>query len=146
MPPSPPSEGQPLASPTQSAAAPNTSAQSRQILINLGSAILCLSFFLPWIKILGAGLNGVDIQKNLSSYRLIWLMPLLAIVVLALNVAKRDTSFVRRLAGLCPFVILAYALNHLGSDLFKLLEFGAWLALISGAALVLIPGERKTPA
>ena len=109
---------------------------------------MVLSFFLPWITFLGAKLNGVDIQKSFSSYWFVWLMPLLALVALILNMANQNTSFIRRIAGLCPFAILAYSTNRLGNDLIEHLEFGAWLALITGAALVFIPGEGKptTPA
>ena len=71
-------------------------------------------------------------------------MPILAAVALVLNLAGRDTNVVRRLAGLVPFIILAVALNRLGSDLFKALEIGAWVALAAGAALVCIPNDPKT--
>jgi hypothetical protein len=150
MPSSPPSQGQPLTSQssTQPAAtaSPDSSATLGHNLVSLSAAALCLSFFLPWIKILGAGVNGFHIQKLFESYRLVWLMPVLAIVVFVLNVASINTSAIRRLAGLCPFAILVYAMTRLGVDLLKVLEIGGWLALIAGAALVFIPSERKTTA
>ena len=146
-----PSEQQPLAS---SPATPVTPAQAdsspklRYTLVSFSAAVLVLSFFLPWIPFLGANLSGMDIQKNFSSYQLVWLMPLLALIALILNLARQNAGFIRRIAGLCPYAILVYSMNRLGSDLIKHLELGAWLALIAGAALVFIPGERKptTPA
>ena len=72
-----------------------------------------------------------------------WLLPLLAAITFALNVMGLNTNLLRRFAGLCPFVILVYALNKLGSDLFKAIEIGGWLALIGGAALILIPNAVK---
>src|SRR5690242_5796819 len=102
MPPSLPSEQQPPPSPSpaQPAAAPDSSAKLLAALISVSAAILCLSFFLPWIKILEVGVSGLDIQKNFESYRLVWLMPLLAIVTLVLGIAGLNTGLIRRLAGL----------------------------------------------
>src|SRR5881409_2612133 len=114
MPSSPPSEGQPMTAPSQAQpAGPASSGSSAPMLnpfISLSEATLCLSFFLPWIQFLGAGLSGLDIQRNFSSYRLVWLMPVLAVVVLVLSLARQNTGFIRRLAGFCPFVILIYAM------------------------------------
>src|SRR5437899_497825 len=111
MPTSPPSEGQPVVSPSPAqpttTPSPGSSAKLRHDLVSLSAAALCLSFFLPWIKFLGAGVSGLDIQKNFSSYRLVWLMPLVAFFALVANMARQDTSIIRRLAGLCPFAILA---------------------------------------
>ncbi|HXT39012.1 MAG TPA: hypothetical protein VN887_03220 [Candidatus Angelobacter sp.] len=147
MPSPPPSEGQPRTSPSPSQpAVTDSSTKLLHALISASAAILCLSFFLPWIKILEVGVSGLDIQKNFESYRLVWLMPLLAIVTLVLGIAGLNTGFVRRLAGLCPFAILIYATSRLGGDLLNQLGIGAWLALIAGAALIFIPGKRKTPA
>lgn len=85
----------------------------------------------------------MDIANHFSSYQLIWLMPILAVVVCLLNFARLNVGLIRRIAGLCPFAILIYAVNRLGSDLFGALQFGAWLALLFGAALVFIPSAYK---
>lgn len=130
---------------SQPATAPDSLAKLRHDLISLGAATLCLSFFLPWIKF-GAALNGLDIQTHFESYRLIWLMPLLAFFTLVASLARQNTSAIRRLAGLCPFAILAYAMSNLGAGLVEDIQVGGWLALISGAVLVFTPNEPKTPA
>ena len=74
-------------------------------------------------------------------------MPLLALVVLVLNMARQNTNLIRRAAGFCPFIILVYAMDQWNTDIYKGFEIGAWLALLTGAALALIPsvspGERK---
>jgi hypothetical protein len=117
----------------------------RRNLISLSATVVFISFFLPWIHFFGSNLSGLDIQKNFTSYRLVWLMPLLAAGTLGLNMAGQKTDLFRRLAGLCPFGILVYALNGLGGDLFSSLAPGGWLALIGGAALVCIPNAPKAP-
>lgn len=148
MPSLPSSEGQPPPSPStaQPVTAPDSSAKLLSTFISMSAAILCLSFFLPWVKILEVGVSGLDIQKNFESYRLVWLMPLFAIVTVVLGIAGLNTGLIRRLAGLCPFAILIYAVSRLGGDLLSELGIGAWLALIAGAALISIPGKRTTPA
>ena len=141
------SETQPLTSqsPTQSAAAnaPDSSAKFMHNLVSVSAAALCVSFFLPWINFLGNSLNGFSIQNNFESYRIVWLIPILAAIALALNMAGQKTSVIRRLAGLCPFAILVYALNNVGGQLFQAIEFGGWFALAAGAVLVFIPNKTK---
>ena len=144
------SEAQPLTplaspSPTQSVAtnSPDSSAKLLHNLVSLSAAALFFSFFMPWINLLGATLNGFAIQKNFESYRIILLIPLLAVISLVLNIAGQKTSVIRRLAGLCPFAILVFTLNKLGNELFQAMGFGAWLALAAGAALVFTPGNTK---
>jgi hypothetical protein len=117
--------------------------QAQRTLISVAATAVILSFILPWVNILGSNISGMDIQKNFPSYRLVWLVPVSAIITLLLNFAGQNINLLRRLAGLCPFVILAYALNQTGSDLLKIISVGGWLALIGGGALICIPNVRK---
>lgn len=142
-----PSETQQLTSQSTNQSAPtgssDSSAKSLDTLVSLSAAALCVSFFLPWINFLGASLNGVSIQKNFESYRMIWLIPILAGVAFVLNVAGQKSAIVRRIAGLCPFAVLVYALNNVGGQLFEAMECGAWIALAAGALLISIPNKAK---
>jgi hypothetical protein len=112
-------------------------------LISLSATVLFFSFFLPWVSFLGGTLSGLDLQKHTDSYKLVWLLPAFAALTLILNIARQGTSLMRRLAGLCPFAILAYALNQMGSDLFRIVAIGGWLELIAGAALIFTPSVPK---
>ncbi len=122
---------------------PDSSAKFLHNLVSLCAAALCVSFFLPWINFLGNSLNGFSIQKNFESYRIIWLIPILAAIAFVLNIAGHKVSVVRRLAGLCPFAILVHALNNAGGQLFQAMEFGGWFTLAAGAVLVFIPNKTK---
>ncbi len=160
MPSSPPSEEQPLTPPSPSPAdikspaqptpaePPDSSAKPSSGLISLCGGALFVSFFLPWVTFLGTKINGLDIGKNFSSYQLVWVMPILAALIFVLSVSRNDSWLIRVVAGLYPFAILVYAMDSLGVDLVGKLEFGAWLALVSGIALVFVPSGRKptTPA
>ncbi len=75
-------------------------------------------------------------------------MPALALIVLTMNLAKQPAKFIHQMAGFSPFVILCYAayrLNSNLSDLFKLLEYGAWIALVCGLVLIFAPADTKKP-
>jgi len=122
---------------------PGTSPKTQSNLITLAGAVVLFSFLLPWVNLLGSNLSGLDIQKNVSSYKLIWLLPALAGATIFLNIAGQSTNMIRRLAGLCPFGILVYALNNLGTDLFQAIAIGGWLALLGGAFLIFIPNSPK---
>jgi hypothetical protein len=115
-------------------------------LISTASAALLLSFFTPWITFFDGNLSGLDIQKNFESYRLVWLMPTLASLTFILSIAGLGTGLMRQLAGLSPFAILAYSLHEIGSELFKSISWGGWLALIAGLALICLPSPPKPQA
>src|SRR5687767_3776289 len=111
---SPPSEEQIAITPSESPLpadappAPDSSAKLQHVLISFSAAAVIISFFFPWINFLGANMNGYDIAKHFSSYWLVWFVPLLAGLVLLLNVARLGTDLIRRIAGLCPFGVLVY--------------------------------------
>ncbi len=115
----------------------------RPFLINISALTLAASFFLPWVTVLGKGLTGLDIQRNFSSYQLVWVLPVLALLALVLNAARVETKIVRRVAGAAPFLILGYAINQLGNDVLQIIAPGGWVALVSGAVLSMIPNAPK---
>jgi hypothetical protein len=116
---------------------------SRRFFISVSALALFASFFLPWTTIFGKGLSGLDIQQNFSSYKLVWLLPVCALLAFILNLVGRGTNLMRRVAGAVPFIILAYSLNRFGSDFWQLIALGGWVALASGAVLELIPNPPK---
>jgi len=119
------------------------SATPRNI-INVTAAVLAASFFMPWMTFFGANITGLDIQKNFPSYKLVWLLPAGAAITLVLAMAGKATAWDRRIAGTVPFAILAYSLNKFGSDLFRLLSWGGWVALAAGIVLVIVPSPAKS--
>jgi len=139
-----PPEEQIVSTAQHAPAQPGITLKTQHNLITLAAAAVFFSFLSPWVKLLGADISGLDIQKNFPSYRLVWLLPVFAGATILINIAGQKTDLIRRLAGLCPFVILVYALNELGSQLFQSIAIGGWLALVGGAALILIPTVHKS--
>jgi hypothetical protein len=115
---------------------------SRNI-ISIAAAVLAASFLMPWAGFFGGNISGLDIQKNMESYQLVWFLPACAVVTLLMNIAGAPTAMVRRIAGGVPFAILAYSLNKFGSDLFQILSWGGWVALAAGIVLVIVPSPAK---
>jgi hypothetical protein len=130
----------PSIQPSQPAKASTT---SRNI-ISIAAAVLAASFLMPWAGFFGGTISGLDIQKNLDSYKLVWSLPACAALTLVLNMAGAQTAFVRRITGGVPFAILAYSLNKFGSDLFQILSWGGWVALAAGIVLVIVPSPAKS--
>jgi hypothetical protein len=130
----------PSTQPSQPAKASNT---TRHI-ISIAGAVLAASFFMPWAGFFGGNISGLDIQKNMESYKLVWFLPACAVVTIVLNIAGAQTAFVRRITGAVPFAILAYSINKFGSDLFQILSWGGWVALAAGIVLVIVPSPAKS--
>lgn len=147
MEPTPRPEGQtPVSqgpSPIPAAAVPDEFTGICNALVCLFALVLFGSFFMPWVTILGMPLSGLNIRQYFTSFALVWLVPALAVLVLVLTPLGLNTTVFRRLTGLCPFGFLIYGMVRLGFDLPKIINYGGWLALAAGLALVLIPDARK---
>jgi hypothetical protein len=114
--------------------------KTRQHVINLLAIFLGASFFLPWSSGgSGESATGFQFQAISIASKLLWAMPLLALTTLVLGMINFRVSLIRRLAGIVPFLILAYAVNKFGPNVLPTLAFGAWIALFCGALLVLLP-------
>lgn len=123
---------------------PTKASNTPRNIISIAATVLAASFLMPWAGFFGGNISGLDIQKHMDSYKLVWFLPACAVVTLALNIARAQTAVVRRIAGLVPFAILAYSLNKFGSDLFQILEWGGWVALAAGIVLLIVPSPVKS--
>jgi hypothetical protein len=100
-------------------------------------------FFLPWVNVfLGQTASGYQIQQLPSDgAKLVWTIPvggLLALLAAAVN-AKQGAALLSHLAGVLPFLALVYYCAKIGKELLQSLEIGAYLTLLFGAALLLLP-------
>lgn len=111
------------------------------VFTSLAAAALLMAFFMPWIALI-VGWRGVDVMRT-ETYSFVVILPLLSAVLLVLSLLDRSVAWLRRLTGLVPFLILAYGLYHFGANLFQGLMLGAWLSLIAGAVLLLLPNPVR---
>jgi len=112
-------------------------------LVNLCALGLGVSFFLPWAQFWGANLSGFDLQKMGDEQRLLWLIPVFSVITILVGITKRSQKVVGEIAGVLPFLAGAYWYYKLGSDLFHILTFGAYLSLICGTALIVLSRKAK---
>jgi len=120
-----------------------TTGLGRTQLTGLCAAGLGVSFFLPWAQIFVATLSGFDLQKMGDEQRLLWLIPILSGITIWASITKHSQKFIGQLTGALPFCVGIYWYHKIGSDLFHILAYGAYLSLIFGAALLILPRKAK---
>ena len=115
----------------------------RTQLVNLCAAGLGVSFFLPWVSFLGGNISGFDLQKAGGGQLLLWLIPICCMLTIFAGIIKRSQQIAGQLSGTFPFVVGVYWYMKLGSDMFHILAFGAFLSLAFGAALLVLSRKSK---
>lgn len=115
-------------------------------LIGLCSLGLMGCFFLPWINLFLGRPSGYDLQQFPSDeIKLVWLIPLTALLALFSAVAKKGVLTTAQIAGAMPFLALIYYRVKLGQELFQILQIGAYLSLALGAILFIAPRFLEKP-
>jgi Na+/proline symporter len=128
----------------------------------LAAATLLVSFFLPWFKLSGTSYAGFAVGSFLSTsgaleaglfswilQLLVLLIPISAILVIAMTVMRRKTEVVALVSGLLPFVALIVILFN-SSQVLDQLGIGVYLAMVAGLASVIyrtsiqLDSERRT--
>jgi hypothetical protein len=120
-----------------------TASLVRAQLVNLCALGLGVSFFLPWAQVLFRTVSGFDLQKAGDEQLLLWLIPIFCVITIFAGITKQKQNFVARVTGLLPFIILTYWFNKIGSDVGHILTYGAYLSLIFGTGLLVLPGKSK---
>ena len=129
--------------PANAAPTNQTVSLNRAQLVNLCAVGLGVSFFLPWAQFLGANVSGFDLQKAGGGQLLLWLIPIFCAITIFAGITKRSQKIVGQLTGALPFAAGGYWYSKLGSDMFHILAYGAFLSLAFGAALFILPRKSK---
>jgi hypothetical protein len=145
-----PAPESPTATPTPSPD-PKVAEWNKQIhaAISLSALAMFGCFFLPRLNVfLGQTASGYELQQLPSDEaKLIWAIPargLLALLAAVANV-KHGIEVTSQLAGALPFLALIYYGVKIGQDLLPILQIGAYLTLILGVALFVLPRFLKKP-
>lgn len=107
---------------------------------------LAVSFFLPWASFWMGNPSGFDLQKLGNQQLLLWAIPLFCLITIIAEVTKTAQRIAALVTGALPFAAGAYWFFQIGNDLFQMLTYGAYLSLIFGAALLVLPwmkGNRQ---
>lgn len=114
--------------------------------VTAGSIVLLISFFLPWISILGVGVAGYQLYEMWKPGAYLFVIPALAVGALALGFSGHKNMAIGQLAGGAPFVFLAIVLYESGSAFLESIAIGGYLTLASGGFLLCVAPRlgRKT--
>ena len=115
----------------------------RTQLVSLCALGLGVSFFLPWAHVLFVNPSGFDLQKEGNEQLLLWLIPIMCAITIVAGFAKVGQHIAARFTGLLPFLVGAYWYSKIGSDLFHILTYGAYLSLGFGAAMIVLARKSK---
>lgn len=130
---------------TPASSVPETQTVSfgRPELIGLCAVGLGVSFFLPWANFFGSNLSGFDLQKLGDEQRLLWLIPTCCALTMVFGVKKISQRIIGEITCALPFLVGGYWYYKLGSDLFHILAYGAYLSLVFGAAMSILLKKVK---
>lgn len=112
-------------------------------MIGIAGIALAISFFLPWLNILGMRPSGFDLQRSNSGAIVFWTLPFFAVVAAIAGFTKSGTRTAAQISGLIPFAFLIYGLYDSGVDLLKLLDLGGFMAILAGVVLLVCSARIK---
>ena len=118
---------------------------------NLSAILMVVSFFMPWLSLgmLGS-VTGFNVASMGGAETLLFVIPLLAIVVLANDVLSfldvDKSKYLAYLTAVVPLIYIIYRLIKAGSTFFELASIGIYLTLIASVLMILgASGKIKLP-
>jgi len=141
---SPPPESITTASSHQASAKDRDQNKSIYSVIALCSLGIVACFFLPWIRVLFTDLSGYQLQQLPSDeVKILWLIPLTALISLIASITKQSVGAVAQFAGVMPFLAPLYYGSKIGQSIFDALRPGAFLTLLLAVVLLIAPRFLK---
>ena len=118
---------------------------------NLSAILMVVSFFMPWLSLgmLGS-VTGFNVASMGGAETLLFVIPLLAIVVLANDVLSfldvDKSKYLAYLTAVVPLIYIIYRLIKAGSSFFELASIGIYITLIASVLMILgASGKIKLP-
>lgn len=117
---------------------------------NLSAILMIVSFFLPWVSLGILSATGFKVASMGGAGTLLFVIPLLAIVVLANDVLSfldvDKSKYLAYLTAVVPLIYIIYRLIKGGSTFFELASIGIYLTLIASVLMILgASGKIKLP-
>ncbi|HYE33235.1 MAG TPA: hypothetical protein VEH27_17540 [Methylomirabilota bacterium] len=110
---------------------------------NISSAALIAGFFLPWINFLIVKPSGFNLAAQGGKMAILWAIPMFALITLLAGISKNSQRGVAQVTGVLPIVALGAGLYDMNTSLLEALQFGAYLSVIAGIALLAITPRLK---
>ena len=117
---------------------------------NLSAILMVVSFFMPWLSLGIVSATGFKVASMGGAGTLLFVIPLLAIVVLANDVLSfldvDKSKYLAYLTAVVPLIYIIYRLIKGGSSFFELASIGIYLTLIASVLMILgASGKIKLP-
>ena len=117
---------------------------------NLSAVLMVVSFFLPWVSLGILSATGFKVASMGGAGTLLFVIPLLALVVLANDVLSfldvDKSKYLAYLTAVVPLIYIIYRLIKAGSSFFELASIGIYLTLIASVLMILgASGKIKLP-
>ena len=117
---------------------------------NLSAILMVVSFFMPWVSLGIVSATGFKVASMGGAGTLLFVIPLLAIVVLANDVLSfldvDKSKYLAYLTAVVPLIYIIYRLIKGGSSFFELASIGIYLTLIASVLMILgASGKIKLP-
>ena len=109
---------------------------------NLSAILMVVSFFMPWLSLgmLGS-VTGFNVASMGGAETLLFVIPLLAIVVLANDVLSfldvDKSKYLAYLTAVVPLIYIIYRLIKAGSSFFELASIRTYITLIASYLMML---------
>jgi len=75
--------------------------------------------------------------------RLLWAIPIFCAITIIAGITKRNQEVAGWITGMLPILVGGYWYTKLGSDMFHILAYGAFLSLAFGAVLFFLSFKSK---
>jgi len=117
----------------------------------VGSSLLFISFFLPWVDVMISTVSGMQIPGMANEFGegagylyLLYLIPLLAIAYCVMVLRGKNAKILGMITGIFPLLVLVLMVKEGGGLFTETLAFGFYLTGLS-ALIVLISSlaDRK---
>tara|TARA_B100000401_G_C52298238_1_gene481383 strand:+ start:121 stop:498 length:378 start_codon:yes stop_codon:yes gene_type:complete len=117
---------------------------------NLSAILIVVAFFMPWVSLGILSATGFKVASMGGAGTLLFVIPLLAIVVLANDVLSfldvDKSKYLAYLTAVVPLIYIIYRLIKAGSSFFELASIGIYLTLIASVLMILgASGKIKLP-
>ena len=125
--------------------------------VALCSLVIVGAFFLPWVKVFGAGISGYQLSHLGAEGNFAWIIPVLAGLTLLVGASGSDNRAIGAITGVVPLAVLAYVFFKLTGNgsvvgriawevVTNIAGAGAYLTLISSVLIILSAMQSATPS
>lgn len=114
-------------------------------IVSVLAAVVVVSFWLPWFKLLGISASGAAFAQSSNGNKLVWLIPFMGLATIFIGFTRSSQRGWAQITGVLPILGVLYCIESDGAELiFQVLDVGAYIAVGAGILLILSPYFRSS--